>query len=174
MIKGQTFTNFVAKFTYSDTTEIASTIDCIEAVKEVEEEYEALIVGLFLAKELQVHNLRVYNDSQLVVNQVNDIYRARVETMVAYLGKAKELMKAIPTASIEVIQQSKNANINTLAKLASTIDVKLLDVVPVEFLVEPSIKLQLEVMEQVHEPSWMDPKIEYLKNGKLLEGKTEA
>ena len=30
--------------------------------------YEALIAGLHLVRELQVHNLKVYNDSQLVVN----------------------------------------------------------------------------------------------------------
>ena len=37
-------------------------------------EYEALIAGLRLAKELRVRNLKVYSDSQLVVNQVNDAY----------------------------------------------------------------------------------------------------
>ena len=81
-------------------------------------EYEALIADLRLVKESQVHNLRIYSDSQLVVNQVNDIYEARREKMVAYLEKAKELMKAIPTASIEVIPQSKNANVDAFAKLA--------------------------------------------------------
>ena len=33
-----------------------------------EVDYEALIAGLHLARELQAHNLRVYNDSQLIVN----------------------------------------------------------------------------------------------------------
>ena len=33
-----------------------------------EVEYEAVIAGLRLAKELKVNNLRVYSDSQLVVN----------------------------------------------------------------------------------------------------------
>ena len=66
-------------------------------------EYEALIVDLRLARKLQAHNLKIYSDSQLVVNQVNDIYLAREERMVAYLEKAKGLMKTIPTASIEVI-----------------------------------------------------------------------
>ena len=37
-------------------------------------EYEVLIVGLRLAKELKVNHLKVYNDSQLVVNQVNETY----------------------------------------------------------------------------------------------------
>ena len=53
-----------------------------------EAEYEALKVGLCLAKELQAHNIQIYSDSQLVVNQVSDIYLARGDKMVAYLEKA--------------------------------------------------------------------------------------
>ena len=41
-----------------------------------EAEYKALIAGLCLAKELQACNIQIYSDSQLVVNQVNDIYLA--------------------------------------------------------------------------------------------------
>ena len=37
-------------------------------------EYEVLIAGLKLEKELRVDNLKVYSDSQLVVNQVNETY----------------------------------------------------------------------------------------------------
>ena len=77
---------------------------------------------------------------QLVVSQVNDIYQTRGENMVAYLEKAKELIKAILTATIEVIPRSKNANTDALAKLASTKDAKLLYTMSVEFLTEPSIK----------------------------------
>ena len=39
-------------------------------------EYEAFIVTLGLAKELQACSVQIYSDSQLVVNQVNDIYLA--------------------------------------------------------------------------------------------------
>ena len=99
---------------------------------------------------------------------------ARRERMVANLEKEKRLMKSIPTTSIEVIPQSKNANSDALAKLASTKDAELLDTVLVEFLAEPSIKRQQEIMELVKEPSWMDPIILYLKNGKFPEGKIEA
>ena len=127
-----------------------------------------------MAKELQAHNLKIYSDSQLVVNQVNDIYLARGERMAAYLEKAKGLMKTIPIVSIDIIRRSKNVNSDALAKLASTRDIELLDAVSVEFLAEPSIKQQLEIVELVQEPSWMEPIIVYLKNGELPEGKSEA
>ena len=60
--------------------------------------------------------------------------------MAAYLEKAKGLMGAFRITSTEVILQSKNANADALAKLTSTRDVELPDVVSVEFLAKPSIK----------------------------------
>ena len=68
-----------------------------------EAKYEALIAGLHLVREIQACNLRIYNDSQLVVNQVNYIYLVRGERMTVYLEKAKELIGTFPVALIEVI-----------------------------------------------------------------------
>ena len=68
-----------------------------------EAEYEALIASLCLARKLQVRNVKIFSDSQLVVNQVNDIYLARGEKMAAYLDKAKEQLSSFSIASIEVI-----------------------------------------------------------------------
>ena len=70
-----------------------------------------------------------------------------------------------------MVQECKHRR---LAKLASTRDAELLDAVLVEFLAEPNIKQWPEVMELDHELSWMDPIVTYLKNGELLENKTEA
>ena len=52
-----------------------------------EAEYETLLVGLQLAKEMKVEQLRIYSDSQLVVNQVNGDYQAKGENMAGYLKK---------------------------------------------------------------------------------------
>ena len=41
-----------------------------------EAEYEALIAGLELAKEMKVESLDILSDSQLVVCQINDEYQA--------------------------------------------------------------------------------------------------
>ena len=69
--------------------------------------------------------------------------------MAAYLEKVKGLMKTIPLVLVEVISRSKNGNADTLAKLASTKDVELLDAMSMEFLAEPSTKQQPEIMELV-------------------------
>ena len=40
-------------------------------------EYEALIMGLRLMRELQACNIKIFSDYQLVMNQMNDIYLTR-------------------------------------------------------------------------------------------------
>ena len=65
--------------------------------------------------------------------------------MAASLEKVNGLMETFPIASIEVIQRSKNVNAKALVKLALTRDVEQLDLVSMEFLAEPSIKLQSEI-----------------------------
>ena len=153
IIKGQAFADFVAEFTYANTTEVPGMTNNVEAVKGVETkngetsairqedadqwilymdgasnengsgagmmlisleghkihcalrfrflasnneaEYDALIASLHLVRELRAHNLKIYNDFQLVVNQVNNNYLARGERMAAYLKKTKGLMKTI-------------------------------------------------------------------------------
>ena len=66
--------------------------------------------------------------------------------MAAYLDKTNEQLSLFSAASIEVIPQSKDSNANALAKLASTKDIDLLNAVSLEFLAEPSIYPQQEVM----------------------------
>ena len=106
-----------------------------------EAEYEALILGLHLARELQAHNVKIFSNSQLIVNQMNDIYLARGKKMIAYLNKANEQLSLFSVAFIEVIPQSKNSNADALTKMVSTRYVDLLDAVFVEYLAELSIHL---------------------------------
>ena len=91
--------------------------------------------------------MNIFSDSDLVLNQVNDIYLARGEKIAAYLDKAKEQLSSFFAVSIEVIPRSRNSNTNALAKLASTKDTDLLDAVFVEFLAEPNIYPQHGVIE---------------------------
>ncbi|XP_068476580.1 uncharacterized protein [Phaseolus vulgaris] len=48
-------------------------------------EYEALIAGMLLAKEMGVHNLLVKSDSQLITGQVSGDFQAKDPQMAAYL-----------------------------------------------------------------------------------------
>ena len=81
----------------------------------------------------------MYNDSQLVVNQVNETHQTRGEKIVAYLEKVKGFIRSVSTFIIEVAPKLKNYYADALAKLASTKDAELLNVVSIEFLSEPTL-----------------------------------
>nr|XP_010925988.1 uncharacterized protein LOC105048391 [Elaeis guineensis] len=65
-----------------------------------EAEYEALIVGLKIAKELGVQKLKIHTDSQLVAGQVKGDYEARGKNMKKYLLKIKDLVSTFSDFNI--------------------------------------------------------------------------
>ena len=67
----------------------------------IEAKYEALLAELWLAKEMKVEQLKIYSDSQLVVNQVNGDYQAKGENMDAYLKIAGGQLKTFKWFKIE-------------------------------------------------------------------------
>ncbi|GJU00782.1 reverse transcriptase domain-containing protein [Tanacetum coccineum] len=52
-----------------------------------EAEYEALIAGLRISRQMGVQNLQANVDSKLVANQVNGVYVAKESSMIKYLEK---------------------------------------------------------------------------------------
>jgi len=83
-------------------------------------EYEALIAGMLLAKEMGARGLLVKSDSQLVTGQVTEEYQAKDPQMVAYLGYVQVLRKAFAVFELVHIPREQNASANLLAKLASS------------------------------------------------------
>ncbi|XP_072060414.1 uncharacterized protein [Arachis hypogaea] len=68
-------------------------IKYIFPVSNNESEYEALLAGLCLAKECGIQNIKVYCDSQLVVQQLNDVFQLviskRLEDPILHLLEAR-------------------------------------------------------------------------------------
>jgi hypothetical protein len=58
-----------------------------------EAEYEALLTGLRIVKELGANRLKIRSDSQLIVGQVNGEYEAREDRMTKYLKLVRNAMK---------------------------------------------------------------------------------
>ncbi|KAL5583474.1 hypothetical protein UlMin_015916 [Ulmus minor] len=102
-------------------------------------EYEALLSGLRLAKEVSARHLTIYSDSQLVVSQVNSEFQAKGEKMASYLEKAKEAMNLFDTVSIIQVPRAKNTNADALARLVTGLEEQLLKTFPIEILEAPSI-----------------------------------
>ncbi|GKA90625.1 reverse transcriptase domain-containing protein [Tanacetum coccineum] len=140
-----------------------------------EAEYEALLAGPRLAKEMKIHELIIFVDSQLVSNQVNGLFEARQPVIKQYLEKAKELLVSFPTYSIEHIKRDQNKKADALSKLASMTFSKLAKEVLVEVLQEKSI-IQKEVtnVTQEEEDNWMIPIREFLQLGKLPDDPQKA
>ncbi|GAA0184413.1 hypothetical protein LIER_31701 [Lithospermum erythrorhizon] len=63
-------------------------------------EYQALILGLEVATELNIHQLEIYGDSQLVINQLFGDYEVRKAELIPYHDYAKRLLQSINLVSI--------------------------------------------------------------------------
>ncbi|KAL5538664.1 hypothetical protein UlMin_044966 [Ulmus minor] len=137
-------------------------------------EYEALLSGLRLAKEVSARHLTIYSDSQLVVSQVNSEFQAKGEKMASYLEKAKEAMNQFDTVTIIQVPRAENTNADALARLATGLEERLLKTVPIEILEAPSIDKPEQVGFIVVRPCWMDPIISFLRDGMLPADKFEA
>ena len=77
-----------------------------------EAKYEALLQGL-------ENSVLVQGDSQLVINQVNEMCEAKEERMKKYLGKVKQCIKGFTTTRFQQIPMEENVEANVLAKAAS-------------------------------------------------------
>ncbi|XP_074313889.1 uncharacterized protein LOC141649088 [Silene latifolia] len=85
-----------------------------------EAEYEALILGMQMAQGLKVRKLRVYSDSFLVVNHVNNEYVARDSKMIAYLNVATEQKLKFRSFKITQVPRDQNVEADALATLGAT------------------------------------------------------
>ncbi|KAL5743307.1 hypothetical protein ACOSQ2_026423 [Xanthoceras sorbifolium] len=72
-------------------------------------EYEALIQGLRVTLELRIESLLVYNDSQLIVNQVNNDYRAKDEMMMKYFSAVTTLREKFLRCPFVRISRERNS-----------------------------------------------------------------
>ena len=140
-----------------------------------EAEYEAVIVGLNLAHFIENDQLEVSNDSQLVVKQIEDSYKARGEKMILYLKKVQELLKNFIRVQVKHVPKVENSRVDALVKLATTSQEELGRLIPIEHLPKPSVSIDNEeVSPLMSELSWMDPIWDYLVEGTLPSDLNEA
>lgn len=129
-----------------------------------EAEYEALITSLQMAKEMKINHLIAYSDSQLVVNQVNNIYQAKEERMNNYLQLVKEKLKNFGHIQVEQILRTQNGHADALARLATSEGIERFDSIPVGRICHPAIEESKTVhMATDLKPTWMDKIILYLQ-----------
>ena len=143
-----------------------------------ESEYEALIAGLSLARDMGITKLQVQSDSQLVVNQLQGSYQTRDTKMAAYLKIVKELQVGFESFSILQVPRVENSHADSLANLGAAIQTTTPMSIPLVYVQWPATwkdePLDQTIAEISSEPSWMTPIISYLLSGQLPEDKNEA
>ena len=102
-------------------------------------EYEDVIVGLNLAHFMKADQLEVSSDSQLVVKQIEDSYKARGEKMILYPKKVREFLKKFIRVQVEHVPREESSRADALAKLATASQEDLSILIPIEHLPEPSV-----------------------------------
>jgi len=83
-------------------------------------EYEALIAGMLLAKEMGAQSLLAKSDSLLVTGHVTGEYQAKDPQMAAYLKCVQVLKGAFVAFELVHVPREQNARADLLAKLASS------------------------------------------------------
>ena len=113
-------------------------------------EYEALLTRLSLAKALRVRNLIVQSDSQLIIGQAKGDYEAKEERMQKYLKIIQQLSQHFDSLDFVQIPLAKDAEVNFLARLASSDDYNVPFKLCIEIRGQPSTKGEkvLKIKEQ--------------------------
>ena len=113
-----------------------------------------------------------------MANQLTGEYAARNERMGAYMRMTQKLIKEFKTAYVERFPITNNSHSDALATLASAVDSKLKRTIEVEYLPKPSIKTGGQPticdLEDDFGVRWMDPIINYLRDGTLKADSGEA
>lgn len=81
-------------------------------------EYRGLIEGLRRAKQLGANNILVKSDSELLVRQVNGIYKVRAPHILPLFKEAKELLKYFKSYTVSHIRREENSLADELCNLA--------------------------------------------------------
>ncbi|KAL2235250.1 UNVERIFIED_CONTAM: hypothetical protein Sindi_1257200 [Sesamum indicum] len=84
-----------------------------------EAEYEALILGLELAREDGAKVLEVYTDSQLEALQIEGTHETEERTMVLYHKKARSLMARFNKCLVHQIPRCENDKADSLSKFGA-------------------------------------------------------
>ena len=138
-----------------------------------EAEYEALLVGLDLAKAAGAENLVVHCDSQVVASQINGGYECKNERMKRYLEEVKNRIGSLEVRFVQ-IPRGENECADRLAKATSVefmlVPEQVLSFVQVFSLIDNGTNVQ----EVNSESNWTTPLISYLKTGVLPDGNNAA
>ena len=101
------------------------------------------------------------------MEQINGSYKAREKNIKSYLQKVRQLISTFKSFEIQQVLRAENAQVDALSKLAASLPSELHRITFLEALEKSSLEEPLEVLQTIHEPSWMDSFIQFLREGTL-------
>jgi ribonuclease HI len=160
---------------------IPLSISCEFQATNNEAEYEALIAGLQLAKDMEIKHIQAFVDSLLLTNHFNGSYAAKSGKLIKYLEVLKKLSLYFENFSITQVPREENAEADALANLASSLKIPEGTKIPITHVLTPAIDEQLvgEISDagsmQLDNPtdleeSWMHPIMNYLQSDEIPKG----
>ncbi|XP_021819579.1 uncharacterized protein LOC110761418 [Prunus avium] len=140
-------------------------------------EYEVLIIGLEILKEMKATRVLVYGDSQLVINQLTGEYQCTSENLAVYYVTALNTADGFSRISFVHIPRAENGEANEMAQVASGVNILSTDhdrVIRIErrtlpALAERGMTAQIfsaDITDEIDtaEADWRYPIVKYLRN----------
>ena len=81
-------------------------------------EYTAAIIGLEHAVSLGASSVKLFADSELLVNQLNGLYKVKNEGLIPLHRRVKELIALIGIVEVQYIPRAMNKEADALANRA--------------------------------------------------------
>ncbi|XP_068475157.1 uncharacterized protein [Phaseolus vulgaris] len=82
-------------------------------------EFEELIAGLLLAKDMGARKVECKTDSQLIVGHINEKYQVKDPLLLKYYHRVMDIMARFESATVYHIKREDNSRANMLSKLAN-------------------------------------------------------
>jgi ribonuclease HI len=102
-------------------------------------EYEALVHGLKVSKDIGIHRIMCFGDSDLVIQQCSDIWDAHDANMGSYRFLVQRLSSYFEGCEFRHVPRAQNEAADTLSKLGSSREL-IPPGISLEYLRKPSIK----------------------------------
>ncbi|XP_031106323.1 uncharacterized protein LOC116010971 [Ipomoea triloba] len=139
-----------------------------------EAEYEVLIGGLRLAKQMKADRLRLRSDSRLIIGQLSNTIEAKEDRMIRYKDIALEWLQQFDKYEMIQVPRAENTDADMLSKLTQEAPEYVSKIARVEEIVTPSIDI-IEVRPvEISEPDWMYYLKGYITDGTLPDDPARA
>nr|KYP33134.1 Retrovirus-related Pol polyprotein from transposon opus [Cajanus cajan] len=137
-------------------------------------EYEALLAGLRLGRDLGARRVNCNSDSKLMVEQLSGTYQAKDTMLQRYFHAASHQISTFDKFTIKHVPREQNARADLLSKLANTKRPGQHRTIIQETLHSPSLDDKIISLSDNEDLGWMTNIWKYLKEGVLPEDKNKA